>query len=51
LDDPSVIAAETTFATPYAILVLLYFAKLIPTELDDAARIDGASAVQVYLHV
>lgn len=51
-DNPwAVIAAEVTFATPYAILVLLYYAKLIPIELDDAARIDGASAVQVYLHI
>jgi multiple sugar transport system permease protein len=52
LDNPwAVIAAEVTFATPYAILVLLYYAKLIPTELDDAARIDGASVVQLYLHI
>jgi multiple sugar transport system permease protein len=52
LDHPlAVIAAEVTFATPYAILVLQYYAKLIPTELDDAARIDGASVVQLYLRV
>ena len=52
LDNPwAVIAAEVTFATPYAILVLLYYAKLIPSELDDAARIDGASAIQLYLHI
>lgn len=52
MDDPwGVIAVEVTFATPYAILVLLYYAKLIPSELDDAARIDGASVVQLYLHV
>jgi multiple sugar transport system permease protein len=52
LDNPlAVIAAEVTFATPYAILVLQYYAKLIPTELDDAARIDGASAVQLYLRI
>jgi multiple sugar transport system permease protein len=51
-DNPwAVIAAEVTFATPYAILVLQYYAKLIPSELDDAARIDGASAVQLYLHI
>jgi len=51
-DNPwAVIAAEVTFATPYALLVLLYFARLIPTELDEAARIDGASVLQVYLHV
>lgn len=47
----AVIAAEVTFATPYAILVLLYYAKLIPAELDDAARIDGASVVQLYLRI
>jgi multiple sugar transport system permease protein len=51
-DNPlAVIAAEVTLATPYAILVLLYFGKLVPTELDDAARIDGASVFQVYLHI
>jgi multiple sugar transport system permease protein len=52
LDNPlAVIAAEVTFATPYAILVLQYYARLIPTELDDAARIDGASVVQLYLRI
>jgi multiple sugar transport system permease protein len=52
VDNPwAVIAAEVTFAAPYAILVLLYYAKLIPTELDDAARIDGASVVQLYLRI
>jgi multiple sugar transport system permease protein len=52
MDNPwAVILAEVTFATPYAILVLLYYAKLIPAELDDAARIDGASVVQLYRHV
>jgi len=47
----SVIAAEVTFATPYAILVLLYYARLVPAQLDDAARIDGASVLQVYLRI
>jgi multiple sugar transport system permease protein len=52
LDNPwAVIAAEVTLATPYAILVLQYYAKLIPSELDDAARIDGASALQLYLRI
>ena len=52
LDSPwAVIAAEVTFATPYAILVLLHYAKLIPIELDDAARIDGASVVQLYVRI
>lgn len=49
-DNPwAVIAAQVTFATPFAILILQLYASLIPFELDDAARVDGASAVQVYL--
>jgi multiple sugar transport system permease protein len=47
----SVIAAQVTFATPFAILILQLYAKLIPFELDDAARIDGASVVQLYLRI
>jgi multiple sugar transport system permease protein len=50
LDNPwAVVAAEVTFATPYAVLVLLQYSRLIPIELDEAARIDGASVAQVYL--
>jgi multiple sugar transport system permease protein len=44
----AIIAANVTFATPYAILILQQYAKLIPIELDEAARVDGASPVQVY---
>jgi multiple sugar transport system permease protein len=47
----AVIAAQVTFATPFAILILQLYASLIPFELDDAARVDGASAVQVYLRI
>jgi len=47
----SVIAAQVTFATPFAILILLLYGRLIPFELDDAARVDGASAVQLYLRI
>ena len=47
----AVIAAQVTFATPFAILILQLYGRLIPVELDDAARVDGASAVQVYLRV
>jgi multiple sugar transport system permease protein len=43
-----VIAAQVTFAAPFSILVLLQYGRLIPIELDDSARVDGASAVQVY---
>ncbi len=47
----SVIAADVTFATPYAILILQQYAKLIPMELDEAARVDGASPLQVYRRI
>ena len=47
----AVIAAQVTFATPFAILILQLYARLIPFELDDAARVDGASAIQVYLRI
>jgi multiple sugar transport system permease protein len=47
----SVIAAEVAFATPYAILILHQYGKLIPLELDESAKIDGASPWQVYLRI
>jgi multiple sugar transport system permease protein len=51
-DNPwAVIAAQVAFATPFAILILQLYARLIPFELDDAARVDGASALQVYLRI
>ncbi len=47
----AVVAAQVTFATPFAILILQLYATLIPLELDESARVDGASAVQVYLRI
>jgi multiple sugar transport system permease protein len=47
----AIIAADVTFATPYAILILQQYAKLIPVELDEAAQVDGASPVQVYRRI
>jgi multiple sugar transport system permease protein len=44
----AIIAANVTFASPYAILILGQYAKLIPVELDEAAEVDGASPGQVY---
>jgi len=46
-----VVAAQVTFAVPFAVLILQLYARLIPSELDDAARVDGASPVQIYLRV
>ena len=47
----AVVAAQVAFAAPFAILVLQLYGRLVPFELDDAARIDGASAGQIYLRV
>jgi multiple sugar transport system permease protein len=47
----AVIAAQVAFATPFAILILQLYARLIPLELDDAARVDGASTMQLYLRI
>ena len=47
----SVIFAEVTFATPYAIFIFQQYAVSIPIELDEAARIDGASPLQIYLRI
>ena len=47
----AVIAAQIAFTAPYAVLVLQQNAKLLPIELDEAARVDGASAGQVYWHI
>jgi multiple sugar transport system permease protein len=47
----AVIAAQVTFATPFAILIMQLYANLIPSELDDAARVDGASPVHLYLRI
>jgi len=47
----SVISALVTFATPYAIFIFQEYGRSIPLELDESARIDGASPVQIYLKV
>jgi multiple sugar transport system permease protein len=47
----SVIAALTTFATPYAIFIFQEYGRSIPLELDESARIDGASPIQIYFRI
>jgi multiple sugar transport system permease protein len=47
----SVIAAMVTFATPYAMFIFQQYSRSIPIELDESARIDGASPLQVYFRV
>jgi len=47
----SVIAALVAFATPYAIFVFQEYARSIPIEVDESARIDGAPPLQIYLRI
>lgn len=47
----AIIAANVTFTIPYALFILQWYGRLIPVELDEAARIDGATPLQVYLRI
>ncbi len=47
----SVISALVAFATPYAIFVFQEYGRSIPIEVDESARIDGASPPQIYLRI
>jgi multiple sugar transport system permease protein len=47
----SVILAETTFATPYCIWVLSEFFKTIPVEIEEAAIMDGASRLRIFISI
>jgi multiple sugar transport system permease protein len=47
----SVIAALVAFATPYAVFVFQEYGRSIPIEIDESARIDGASPPQIYLRI
>lgn len=47
----SVILAETAFSIPLAVLLLRGYIERIPTELIDAARVDGASPWRAFVHV
>ena len=47
----SVVSALVTFATPYAIFIFQNYGASIPIELDESARIDGASPFQIYYRI
>jgi multiple sugar transport system permease protein len=47
----SVISVLVTFATPYAIFIFMEYGRSIPLELDESARIDGASPLQIYFRI
>lgn len=48
---PALIIAYTSFALPFSMWMLKGFFDDIPTELDEAAMIDGCSRVQAFLRV
>ena len=43
----AVIAADVTFAVPYALLILQWYGPCSPIELDEAAQVEGATPIQV----
>ena len=43
----ALVFAMSTFAIPYAIWVLQQYAESIPMDLDEAAKVDGATALQI----
>jgi multiple sugar transport system permease protein len=47
----AIVAINVTFTAPYALLILQWYGRLIPIELDEAARIDGATPLQVYAQI
>jgi multiple sugar transport system permease protein len=46
-----VIIAETGFLLPYAILILAPYFDAIPSELEEAARIDGCTRFSAFFHI
>ena len=46
-----VIVAETGFLLPYAILILAPYFDTIPTELEEAARIDGCTRLGAFFRI
>lgn len=47
----ALIIVEVTFASPYAIFIFSQYSTSIPMELDEAAKIDGASVPQIFWRV
>jgi multiple sugar transport system permease protein len=47
----AVIITDTVFALPLAVWILAAFFRQLPPELEDAAKVDGASTLQVFRRV
>ena len=48
---PGLIFVEVAFLIPFAILVFRAFMATIPREIDEAAIVDGASPVQIFIRI
>jgi multiple sugar transport system permease protein len=47
----ALILAMVSFAAPYAIWTLRQYAEAVPYELDEAAKVDGATPMQIFFRV
>ena len=47
----ALILAYSSFALPFSVWMLIGFFRSIPREIDEAARIDGASVLQAFVRV
>jgi multiple sugar transport system permease protein len=47
----ALIFSMATFSTPYAIWVLRQYGDSVPFELDEAAKVDGATPLQIFARV
>jgi multiple sugar transport system permease protein len=47
----AIVATEVWRASPFMVLVLLAALQAVPPELEEAARVDGANALQVFRYV
>jgi multiple sugar transport system permease protein len=46
-----VILVQSAFSAPFSILLVLDYATSIPSEIEDAARVDGASRMQLFTKI
>jgi multiple sugar transport system permease protein len=47
----SVILAMITFTSPYAVWILWDYGKTLPSQIDEAAAIDGAGPLSLFFHI
>lgn len=48
---PSLVLVETWYATPFMMLIILGGLAALPVDLFEAARVDGANAIQRFRHL